>query len=395
MEDSVTIINKTDPNSHLYHINPNETVAGPDIELDSSEFSCTFVHDYNGTGRTLMIIRVLVRFDRAEFTYSTYYSWDSIIDYGTTLLNSVAYRTGNSTLGNGFPDDGGEIVEADLMKGLDEETVQEIFFYAEGTTAVDVSMSASLGLSKKVKSADDPYYTASANIRQDSTYSYNLRYASDENSSSKGIIFYDSIESYSDGTLSSDFTGTLQSVNTLQPEMLGADPVVYLSSVRGLDMTTPPDLDARENGQPVWVRMEDFGDISGAAAVAVDLTRDTEGEEFVLVPGRSVTVILNMKAPVSDTSGKTDPAAYNGVYLSSQVIDDEGRVMDFYTYHNYTTVHYRVASDIEILKKDKTDDSVSIKGIRFTLEGVTDYGTAVSQSLYTDKDGHITFSGIE
>ena len=371
--------------------------------LSASDYEVYAERNYRDTGRTLLRINIKDSFNEAVVTYSTVYTWNSMIDYGTLLLNSIAYQTGNDSISEGMPDNGGEITEHDLMKHLDLSSEGDRFRYTEHSASVDVPLAASLGLTKSVMSQGDVAYLPETSVEQDGSYSYSLRFASSFESSSKDIIFYDSLENYSDDEGHSDFRGTLLSVDVSQPEQKGAAPVIYYSSAEGLDLSEQKGLDTEYEGERLWKTAEEFGDISAARAVAIDLSKTADGEDFVLKPSSSAVVILNIKALSSDESTSDDPCAYNSVYLSNTVLKDDDpdddepgvNVSQSYISHQYTTVHYRIRSDIDLLKTDSSDSSVLIKGAEFTLSGVSDYGTSVEQTLATDKNGTLSFRDIE
>lgn len=370
--------------------------------LNASEYEVYTERNYRDTGRTMIRLLIKDSFTEAVVTYSTIYTWESIIDYGTLLLNSIAFQTGNDSIADGMPDNGGEITEHDLMKELDLTSEGDRFLYTEHSTNVDVPMAASLGLSKTVMSSGDTAYLPETTTEQSGSYSYRFRYASSFESRSKDIIFYDSLENFSAEGRQSDFHGTLESVDVSQPVQNGVAPVIYFSSVEGLDLSEQKGLDAEYDGEKLWKTAEEFGDISAARAVAVDLSKTTEGEDFILSPSESVVVILNMRAPATDESGKEDPCAYNSIYMSDTVLKssedspETGEEVDqSYISHEYTTVHYRIRSQIDLLKTDSSDSSVVIKDAEFTLSGVSDYGTSIEQVMSTDKNGRITFRDIE
>ena len=365
------------------------------VYLSRADYDYVMIPNYRSTGRTMMVVRIKEPFNYAILTYSTLYSWESMVDYGTLVLNSVAYETGNDALTDGFPDNGGQLIEADLMEQLDKETDGDLFVYAEWMVPVDVTMSASLGLTKRVKSPEDELYTAETTVHQNGEYSYRLRYAADSESSAKDVILYDILEAYTAENVAGSFRGALQSVDISQAQQQGAAPVVYLSVYDDFDMTTPPDLTALREGEPVWKPLAAFGEISEARAVAIDISKNEDGEDFVLNPGRSIAVTLNMKAPASDEGGSAAPTAYNQAYLSNTILYEDGTSEPYYIHHGYTSVHYRIASDVSLLKTDKTDPNISVKGVEFSLVGTSDYGTVCNETLTTDKEGRLTFRNIE
>lgn len=368
---------------------------GSNDYLPASAFSVTTQSNYNNTGRTLMTVQIKVPFEKADLTYHSVYSWDSIIDYGRLLLNSIAYETGNDSIAHGFQDDGGELIEADLMSSLDQESDDFRFQYAEHKASVNVARSATFGLTKRVKAEGDPYYSDSANVRQNGSYSYRLRYATEMEKYSTNIILYDSLENYSKGGHHSDFHGVLQGVDVAQMDRLKAAPVVYYSDVEGLDLSDKPDLEEIRGGKRVWKTEEEFGDLSRARAIAIDVRKNASGGDFILGPAQSIVAVVNMKAPVADTSGSADPQAYNEVYISDTLIEENNNISDCYIFHSYTTVNYRIMADVNLFKVSSADGETPVKNVQFTLEGTSDYDTSVKQALYTDVNGRISFKNIE
>ncbi len=370
-------------------------ILSGDDYLPVSEYTVTTETNFRNTGRTLMTVSINVPFETASLTYSSVYTWDAIIDYGYLLLNSIAYETGNDTIANGFHDNGGELFEADLMAALDEDCEDDRFQYAEHKVAVNVARSATFGLTKRVKAEGDAYYTDFATVMQNGSYSYRLRYATEMEKFSSDIIIYDSLENYTEDGIQSDFHGTLQSVDVSQMDRLMASPVVYYSDMEDLDLSTAPDLDEVRDNKRVWQTQEDFGDISRARAIAIDIRKNVHGEDFVLGPTQSVVAIINMKAPPEDTSGSADPKAYNEVYVSDSIVEEGADIADYYIHHGYTTVNLRIMADVDLLKVSSADLETPVKNVVFTLEGVSDYGTDVSDVSYSDASGRISFKDVE
>ena len=172
--------------------------------------------------------------DSYRLVYSTVHPWEAIADYGTKLLNTVAYETGNSSITDGktssqMPD----IKEAELMQNLDLSAGDsERFLYTEDAHDASLLVATNLGLEKKVRGTDDTSYSQSAVTYNDNNYYYNVRFATDDHSKASKLIAFDSLENYAGKT--SEWHGFFQGVDTHQLERLGIAPKVYYSTVIGL-----------------------------------------------------------------------------------------------------------------------------------------------------------------
>ena len=105
-------------------------------ELLQGSYALQVVDNYKDSGRTMLVIDVNVSADKYQFYYSTNHSWDSIKDFGTSVLNSVAYETGNEDIGDGQVSEaidpaGYRMNEFDLMSGLDPDCQTERFLYTQ------------------------------------------------------------------------------------------------------------------------------------------------------------------------------------------------------------------------------------------------------------------------
>ena len=362
--------------------------------LDKSEYKVSTVHNYHNTGRTLLKVVVKEQFSRAHLTFNTKMAWDTIIDLGTELHNSVAYETDNERITGGSNDDGGDIRDSAFMAGLDPECDGDRFIYTEHDSQLRFLVASFTGLYKKVSSGN-MLYSESARVRQNSEYFYTLRYSTSAISRAKDMIFYDSLENFIFEDKHSEWHGTLKGVNVKQAIDMGIAPVVYYSSVEDLDLEAHHDLEETVNGNKIWKTEEEFGDISAAKAIAVDLRHDAQGNDYVLDLKSAVSVEVIMLSPETDETGSDDPVCFNNVYMSNTVIDLLGNTQANFIHQDNTEVYYRVMGDFSIEKKSSGQGNPVIKGIEFTLEGVSDYGTVVKQTETTDKYGHISFENIE
>ncbi|MBQ3665122.1 MAG: BspA family leucine-rich repeat surface protein [Lachnospiraceae bacterium] len=371
--------------------------------LDESALDVSTIVNYHDTGRTMLVVKIKEQFKKASLTYEMIQPWESIIDYGETILNSVAFETGNDSIENGYPDNGGKISEYELMKDIDPDvTTEEKFLYAERSCKVSVLIAANSGLTKTVKNATDYNYSDHTSVRQNNLYMYKLRYNSIDRTETGNMIFFDSLENYVLNGENSDWHGRLQGIDTAQLRSLGIAPVIYYTDIENINIREHCDLEERtETDEKIWKVQEEFGDIENATGIAIDMRKDVNGNDFKLSGGESISVLLYMESPASDTTGKDNPKTYNDVYFyrtikfltnnSEMVIPDDEKL----DYQAYTEVDFRIMADVRILKVSSADKETPVKGVTFSLVGVSDYGTNVNKTLMTDINGKINFSDIE
>ena len=392
-------------------------VKNGDNYLSSSEYKISTIQDYKGTGRTMLVVKILSGAQWYELDYDTLYTWDSINDYGNNVYNPVAYKTGNDTISNGFKDNGGKtfingtpnpdvIQDADLMSGLDDIDLdsaktgnEKKYIFGEDTVDLLTLTAASSGLKKKVKDEREAEYTYTSETTLGGSYSYQLRYQSSNGSSSKDMIFFDSLENYDQSTMTnagteSQWHGTLTGVGTKQLEEKGISPVVYISTVPNLDIDAHHDL----TDKAVWTKVTSKTDLSTAKAVAIDMTRAKDGSEYELPQRQSVVAYLYMKAPAStpDTGKKVLPYAYNNVYIQSRVTDMETNSSDRFLIHqDFTKVSLPVTGSFGLRKISSESENVRISDVTFRLTGTSAYGTEYNQSVKTNQNGELYFNDIE
>ena len=392
-------------------------VKNGDNYLSSSEYKISTIQDYKGTGRTMLVVKILSGAQWYELDYDTLYTWDSINDYGNNVYNPVAYKTGNDTISNGFKDNGGKtfidgtpnpdvIQDAGLMSGLDDIDLdsaktgnEKKYIFGEDTVDLLTLTAASSGLKKKVKDEREAEYTYTSETTLGGSYSYQLRYQSSNGSSSKDMIFFDSLENYDKSTMTnagteSQWHGTLTGVGTKQLEEKGINPVVYISTVPNLDIDAHHDL----TDKAVWAKVTSKTDLSTAKAVAIDMTRAKDGSEYELPQRQSVVAYLYMKAPTStpDTGKKALPYAYNNVYIQSRVTDMDTNSSDRFLIHqDFTKVSLPVTGSFGLRKVSSESENVRISDVTFRLTGTSAYGTEYNQSVKTNQNGELYFNDIE
>lgn len=211
------------------------------IPLGKGEYDYSLTYNYKNSGRILLTVTISSP-TKNEYAmqYNTSHDYNSINDYGRNLLNSVVYESGNTRIGEGFPDDGGNITDKEILKDIDPDTDAEKFVYSEARYEVNFPVAAVTGLKKQVKNSTSKSYSYNEVVHKNEWYSYKVRMTNNSSTKAKDIVFFDSLENFyqnegqSKPTLKSDWHGALKSVDVSQIEQKGAAPVVYLSKLESI-----------------------------------------------------------------------------------------------------------------------------------------------------------------
>ena len=368
--------------------------------LPENEYSYEVIPNYNDSGRNMLIVIINAQADYYNVYYTTLHSWESMKDFGRNVLNPVAYETGNEKITHGAPDNGGELSLSNkvLMNNLDKTTDDKKFLYTEREYSINALTAAISGLHKKVKNSKEADYSYNTEVEPEETYSYKLRFENTSMNSAKNLVFFDSIENFKvidteeETEKTSGWHGTLKSIDLIQLKQKGIDAKVYISAQENLDLESNNNL----TDTSTWQLVTEGTDLSTAKAVAIDMTKTTDGEEFVLDSGDSVTATLYMQAPDGSSAEiEQNQYAYNNVYMQNTLIDELDQTVDYFIHQDYTTVKYHVVADVAMRKVNAKDENEGIKGITFRLKGTSIYGNEVDENITSPDDGYITFKSIE
>lgn len=297
------------------------------------------IEDYKGSGRTMLVVKakltpkpVLERgqvaglsgyCDKITLSFDAKYAWTSLVDYGNAVNNVVSFESGNDQLGTvkdytGEPDNplAGKHYNSkyavsgveDLMTDLDPDRDTNSFTYANCDTRLLVDTSAFTGLQKRVSVNNDGYFDTGLeedyprNVYEGGRYTYSLRMQNTQETSARDIVIYDSLENYVPTSDKSDYQdtqwrGTFSDVDVSQLRQKGINPVVYYSTKSGLvldDTNNRKDMDL-SNGD-IWSTVCP-DDKSAITAIAIDATKDAQGDDFCLSEGDSIISYVHMVAP--------------------------------------------------------------------------------------------------
>ena len=376
-------------------------------EIEATNYTVTTENNYRDSNRTLVKVDITAPAPSYSLYYDTVHSWNDIKDYGSTVINPVAYETKNERITKGYYDDPSKPLITDsgpafsdkkicqLMKNLHEGVKKDNpkFIYHQGEFDILAITAGTAGLSKKVLGDNSNDYSSSAQTYTGNEYSYKIRYQNTFTTRATNLIFYDSLENYTtpEGK-TSDWHGTLSGLGLNQLTEKGVAPAVYISTVENLELNTHHDL----ADTSIWTRVNPDSDLSSAKAVAIDARYTADGSNFVLEKGDSLTAYLYMKAPEYDVvkMERGYPYAYNNVYASSTLTDGLNS-NDYFVHQDYTSIYYLVAGDLNIKKVNQNNHSEAVSGVKYRLFGTSGYGNNVSTILSTAADGTILFKNVE
>lgn len=376
-------------------------------KLSSSSYTIKTVDNFNGSGRTLVRVDIKEEASKYKLFLDTVHSWNAISDYGVNVYNPVAYKTGNDTIKDGTADNGGRFAkdgstpEHQIIENLanvdpdepdDWQSGVTKFIYAEEIYDINNLTAATSGLVKKVKAEKDKQYSYETSTNINRPYSYEIRMANSGSTKSKNIVLFDSLENYvTDNGSSSDWHGTLNSIDVNQLKSKGVDPVVYISKIENLSIDDHHDL----SDASVWEKVTDATDLSTAKAIAIDASKKKDGSSFILNETESLTAYLYMTAPSSTNVEGRVPMAYNNIYMNATVFGGNDKEETHLVHQDYTQIGLKIAGSFNVKKVSENDNSQAIKNIQYRLSGVSAYGTAYDEIVTTDRNGFAIFKDIE
>lgn len=316
------------------------------VRSGDSIVSVKAIENYNGSGRTLLeirtkqtpdyryeyngdssILRTKGYYDKPAVKFKARYSWLNLKTYGAVIPNVMAYGSKhdiNSVKGLGTetdPNSGkntftklafNDDKEKEALKDLDFDGSKN-FVYARTDSEIVVDTNSVTSLIKQVDVNNEGLWgdgldeSLAKNVYEGGKYNYSLAIKNTDVTKSKDIIFYDNLEKFKPFKTHDDFgdmqwRGTLQGVNVDALRKAGIEPVVYYSTRDDLVL----DSDAKRgdmdiSNSSIWTR-EMPKDKSKIRAVAVDARHKADGSEFILAPGASLSLTIDMKAPMAPTA---------------------------------------------------------------------------------------------
>ncbi|MDY3003307.1 MAG: DUF5979 domain-containing protein, partial [Christensenella hongkongensis] len=373
------------------------------------------IEDYKGSGRTMVKVNVHTEFNPTPTYNGEPYLSESL--YFNIYVNMGAYfrytdyQTANGKendsawqpqegeflgIGNQYssneyirPDSG---VNAPSGVGKDENGVS--YFadlnengnteemntqYSSASRTIDITVATATGITKTVKEDADKFatYDENARVATGETYTYRLQVQNTDGGTMKNVVIYDRLERAAiDRAGMEDFAfdstywqGTLQSVDTIQAKRKGIEPVVYYST----NPTAAYDLSDAASG---WTTTKP-DDMTTVKAIAVDLSKKTDGTPYVFDPLEGTYISLKMKAPA--TLSEPTIHAYNNPAWFNEFTAATGEPKTETTLGNSVIVELFEAAELRVSKQAAGKD---LGGVDFTFT-LLQNGDAYGPTEYT------------
>ena len=381
------------------------------LRADDTITSIQTIEDYKGSGRTMLIVKAKLTpkttygsngvaglsgyCDAITMSFDAKYAWTALVDYGKELNNVISFESGNDQLGtiknySGEPDDpkaGNHHASKyattgveDLMTDLDPDRDTNSFTYANCKTDLLVNTSAVTGLLKRVSVNNDGYYDNGQeeayprNVYEGGRYTYSLRMQNTQTTSARGIVIYDNLDNYVPAADKSDYRdmqwrGAFSKVDLSQLRAKGIDPVVYYSTKSGLvldDTNNRSDMDL--SNSDIWSTVCP-DDKSTITAIAIDTTKDAQGNDFVLEKGESIVAYVHMVAPrVQNLANPGEESQWYDTVLSDGQTE-QGLTGGAHAYNNVSMIATTISgAGVESLDQLVRNDYVKVGLIPFSIE---------------------------
>lgn len=306
--------------------------------LSSNLYDVQFENNYEGSGRTMMIIKWTApnlestKVTGMNFLYLLHNTYENVVEHGTSVENDVALvnTSEQSAKPSKIYDKQSIITNASVYDSL-QQKYDEYISYAKASTDYIPVSAFSWGFNKTVKGQGSEYLHTDETLPNEE-YTYKLTYNQSDNAVSDAIQFYDVLEYGSESKNESGETvlnlsgwhGTLKDVDVSSIEKKltsGSDsvhckPVVYYSTK---DRASFTNADYSVANTDTW-SVKEPKDKSTITAIAIDCSKNEDGTDFVLKGKQSLSVYITMTAP--DDKKAYDRKAYNTSLIYSKKEND-------------------------------------------------------------------------
>ena len=302
--------------------------------LPKEYYNVEFVEDWEGSGRTMMIIDYTAPTDdtnTAEFFYLLRTTYDDILTYGASMQNDVAFvdLTQSNAYDTYYSTRSYLQNDSYLYENIDL-LYDNIAYYYANTNYILVN-AFSWGFFKTVNT-DDSYSAHEVTI-PNNIYTYKLNYTQSELTKTQSMVFFDVLDrgiydnAFTDPQLSTptEWSGTFDSIDITPLQSLVKDgssasnpiycaPVVYYST-KAKDAFTSSDWDVTNTA--TWTTT--MPDKSLITAVAVDCSKAANGTDFVMKGVNNAVFYVRMVS--SADPDDIDKAAVNQAMFMAVVND--------------------------------------------------------------------------
>lgn len=387
-----------------------------------------FFPDWRGSGMTMMKLAVKAPMEHNIKSISTgsnnYFmfsgfivefdvinTWDNILDTGKTMLNTVAYETGEGVLAKGTSDINPitNVQEKQWYEDVNgnKDPDDKKFLYAQNKLELTPIIATEIGFTKKVKSVDEPVFGTLSEVPLGGEYVYRLRFAVNKNTQSKNVILYDVLENAYGSN--EHWQGTFNRVDVSAARERNIEPVIYYSTRNDLNPRDNP-ADGDITNTEIWSRTEPE-DKKTIKAVAIDLSKNRGGNEYIFPAESVLPVYIYMDAPEGGVTSKVPPIyAYNDSYVRGTNMVGTGVNVDLNEKTDIVRVYLReIAMGIEKTanpasgtfdnpKDIKDNDNKLVYTLRITDKSTKDIARNVvvedilPTGLIVDEDEEIRFA---
>jgi fimbrial isopeptide formation D2 family protein len=301
----------------------------------SSLYSVEFVENWEGSGRTMMIVTITGIPDNLSPSYTNaingfnvFYkmktTMSNVMANGTTQMNYVSFTdtTENQTV---------PVARYNALNTLDPKAIpyyksindahQEFTAYTSDATHCKMPSQYVTGFNSSVKT-EGVFMMEDKTVGLASDYSYNVTFTDGE-SEAENVVIYDVIENNYNGS-NCEWKGSFESINisaiqnmedinSKEGALIYCEPKVYYLVKDG--EVTPEDLDLINN-PAVWSATVP-SDKSKIKAVAIDCRTASNGGNFTLPAKKALSFNVSMHSP--DTSEENDLITYNEAVVKALV----------------------------------------------------------------------------
>lgn len=339
--------------------NVKVTTYGNEINCTTS---VTETENYDGTGRTLLKIKVN-GLDSNIYEGSTYlksgynisfdilYSYIANQSYGNKLSKDMAYYS-NGVLTGGFKNASeasslsfsSSAVQSTMNKLNTSNTIKNSVYVTESTTVDKVTVTVGTYV-KEVRNDIDSSYASSTSVMESKKYKYRLKYVfSSDYEEITNLIFVDKIESsYGDNKY---FKGYLDSIDTSYLNGLGVSTKIYYSTNTDVDLTNL-----------------DLTDISSwSTTKPSDITR-------------IVAIAVSCGDYVFKGSDKASPMIEINMIATNEYVNDLNK-----NAYNSSTINYNYVGDSVVKTMTSDITTIELEKASIELDATTSVGTGTSSN---------------
>lgn len=306
--------------------------------LPAGNYSVILTPDWQGSGRTLLTVRMTVPDDKVATGFNVFYimktTYSNINRRGTNLTNPVSFT--DTTYKQSKPN-----VRVGTLDSLDSDTKpyyasidDDYTSYAWAQTDCVVPSIYTYGLTTQVQ-AEGSNLTEHEVVGLNANYSYHINYCN--NYITDTLVFFDTIERRMDGT-QSDWYGTMLGIDVSEIKKVAsansADgycaPVIYYTT-KDRTLLSKDDFDLTSS---IWTQTAP-SDLSSVTAVAVDCRKTTTNQDFVLAKKQNLGFSINMRSPSDDIN--SNDITYNEAVMKGKITDNNMAVSS-YSYTDVTVI---------------------------------------------------------